>query len=337
MVLQKWDVLRDRIEGCWWGQMVGDALGSQVEFDSAEALKRRWPYGLRVIGPSAIWGTAAGQVTDDSEMAIELLHALTTHDDSVDWDLVAAGYVQWYQSGPFDSGRTVRRAVRGANRVDQTMSGLADSMRQNANPDSKANGALMRQSPIGIWGFAKDPKILGDLAREDARLTHPNPVCRDASAVYTATIAQTIRWGFGPKEAYQFAREYHAQYGQESDVLECLDAARDQSPPFSPHIGYVLLALHNAFYQLLHTETFEEAVVSTVMVGGDTDTNGAIAGAMAGAVYGKANIPQEWAKTLEICDFKKGHVVRPSRYLPMAAVDQLNRLMPQLEQQYLTL
>ena len=50
--------------------------------------------------------------------------------------------------------------------------------------------------------------------------------------------------------------------------------------------GWVLIAFHNALWQLLHAANLEEAVVDTVMRGGDTDTNAAICGALLGAVHG---------------------------------------------------
>jgi len=56
----------------------------------------------------------------------------------------------------------------------------------------------------------------------------------------------------------------------------------------------MLLALQNAFYQLLHASSLERGVVDTVRAGGDTDTNAAIAGALLGAVHGRDVIPQQW-------------------------------------------
>lgn len=330
MLNEQWNGVRDRMLGCWWGQMAGDALGSQVEFRSAASLRRQWPDGLRDIGPSPIWGTAAGQVTDDSEMAIELLHALSASPEQIDWDRVAANYMGWYQSHPFDSGGTVRRAVMGAIKAPESEGSVAERMRRSANRDSKANGALMRQSPLAIWGYAYAPHIIGGLAAEDARLTHPNPVCQEASAVYVATIARTIRWGCDAQTAYNFAVDYQKQFGQEPDVLDALAKAASEAPPYSHHIGYVLLALNNAFYQLLHTDSFEDAVVESVMIGGDTDTNAAITGALTGAVYGADAVPEQWSRTLEACDFKEG-LNRPHRYLPAAAHEKLLDLVNFLE------
>jgi ADP-ribosylglycohydrolase len=75
-------------------------------------------------------------------------------------------------------------------------------------------------------------------------------------------------------------------------------------------MGWVLIALQNAFYQLLHAPSFEEGVVATVMAGGDTDTNGAIAGALLGAVHGAGAVPPRWTRAVLSC--------RPLRGTPTA-------------------
>jgi ADP-ribosyl-[dinitrogen reductase] hydrolase len=73
--------------------------------------------------------------------------------------------------------------------------------------------------------------------------------------------------------------------------------------------GWVLLALQNCFYQLLHAESLEAGVVATVRAGGDTDTNTAICGAMLGAVMGINAVPEHWRETLLKCKPAK---VRPA-------------------------
>lgn len=77
-------------------------------------------------------------------------------------------------------------------------------------------------------------------------------------------------------------------------VRHALKAARHAAPDdFSQHHGHVLLALQNAWYQALHAPSFEHGVVATVMQGGDTDTNAAIAGALRGALHGARAIPAQ--------------------------------------------
>ena len=64
--------------------------------------------------------------------------------------------------------------------------------------------------------------------------------------------------------------------------------------PHVHHIGWVRVALQNAFYQLLNSPSLEAGVVDTIMQGGDTDTNAAVAGALLDAVHGLDAIPFHW-------------------------------------------
>jgi hypothetical protein len=62
----------------------------------------------------------------------------------------------------------------------------------------------------------------------------------------------------------------------------------------STRMGWVCVALQNAFHQLLHAGSLEAGVVDTVARGGDADTNAAIAGALLGAVHGRESVPWQW-------------------------------------------
>lgn len=74
--IQKSGVLLDRARGLMLGQLVGDALGAQVEFESAASIARRYPDGVRTIRDGGPFNTLAGQPTDDSEMALSLARTL---------------------------------------------------------------------------------------------------------------------------------------------------------------------------------------------------------------------------------------------------------------------
>ncbi|MBK7258984.1 MAG: ADP-ribosylglycohydrolase family protein, partial [Ignavibacteriae bacterium] len=70
------------------------------------------------------------------------------------------------------------------------------------------------------------------------------------------------------------------------------NAEKDPPADYTRQQGWVLIAFHNALWQLRHAPNLEEGVVDTVMRGGDTDTNAAICGALLGAVYGLHAVPQ---------------------------------------------
>ncbi|AUW93877.1 MAG: ribosylglycohydrolase [Sulfobacillus thermosulfidooxidans] len=297
--------LRERILGAWYGQMAGDTLGSQVEFKSAEFLHEHYPGGVRSMEPSPVFGTLAGQITDDTELAIALGHALIESPDGrYHADLAAKHYRLWLDSGPFDLGRTIGRALSGIPRWDEEAGteGLARAAQRHADKKSQANGALMRHSILGIWGYNQSPEDVANVAREDSLLTHPHIVCQDASAVYVATIATVVREGLNAQGAYAFAKEFAKQQSLHADVQTVMEEAATKAPPWSTvHHGWVLVALHNAFYQLLHAPSLEEGIVATIMLGHDTDTNAAIAGALLGAVYGFSQMPEPWVQVLDHC------------------------------------
>ncbi|MDW8129278.1 MAG: ADP-ribosylglycohydrolase family protein [Bryobacterales bacterium] len=303
-----------RAQGCLLGQLAGDALGSLVEFRSAEEIGRRYPGGVRDLADGGVWGTLAGQPTDDSEMALALAHVLVEK-GCYDPARAREAYVAWLKSGPFDCGATVRGGLTG-----------------RPNPHSQSNGALMRISPLGIFGAAHPPELVGEWARQDAAITHVHRVCLEANALFAMAIAYVIRHGCGPRELYERLRAWAAQ----ADVGETISAAiRDaaERPPadYSRFQGWVLVAFGNALWQLLHAPTLEEGVVDTVMRGGDTDTNAAICGALLGAVYGRDAVPERWTRVLLACRPEAGRPgvrrPRPREYWPVNAPELAERLV----------
>ena len=320
-----------RAQGCLLGQLAGDALGSMVEFQDAAQIRALYPEGLRAIGPSPVFDTLAGQPTDDSELALALARTLVARGEFGD-EATAAAYVDWLESNPFDIGNTIRTALD-AMRVARSRGQMANAGRAAANPLSEANGALMRHSPFGIWGYALEPGALIACVRRDTTLTHPSEVCQDASAAYVTALATTVREGPDAETIYAAAIDWDAHYGHSPSVTSALAAARVAPPGYDDDHsqGHVLVALQNAFYQLLHAPSLEEGLVRTVMGGGDTDTNAAVAGALLGAAYGLAAIPQGWREAVLTCRPAEGLAgvrrPRPALYWPIDALELAHALL----------
>jgi ADP-ribosyl-[dinitrogen reductase] hydrolase len=101
-----------------------------------------------------------------------------------------------------------------------------------------------------------------------------------------------------------------------------LKASRNTPPEDYLHLqGWVLIALGNALWQMLHASNVETAIIDTVMRGGDTDTNGAICGALLGALHGMQAIPERWRNTILTCRPGAGipdvNQPRPETYWPV--------------------
>ena len=102
----------NRAQGCLLGQLAGDALGSLVEFQSLEEIRRNYPDGVRELADGGTRSTIAGQPTDDSEMAL-LLARMLTERGVYDPDAALRAYQFWLDSDPFDCGMTIATGLRG--------------------------------------------------------------------------------------------------------------------------------------------------------------------------------------------------------------------------------
>jgi ADP-ribosyl-[dinitrogen reductase] hydrolase len=298
---------RLRAEGCFLGQLAGDSLGSLVEFQSPEQIRRKYPDGVRELADGGTWGTIAGQPTDDSEMALMLARTLIKQ-RLYDAEEARKAYVFWLNSSPFDCGNTVASALRG-----------------KPNRESQANGALMRISPLGIFCCNWDRERAFEFAKQDAALTHPHPTCVQANALFTMAIAEAISQGSGPQQIYEQIRMWAEEIDVEKSLMKAILEAADHPPiDYLTQQGWVIIAFQNAVWQLLHANTLEEGVVDTIMRGGDTDTNAAITGALLGAVYGRLAVPKQWVEKLLSCRPESGQPnvrhPRPECFWPVDAL-----------------
>ena len=303
-----------RAQGCLFGQLAGDALGSLVEFQLPKEIRRNYPDGLRELVDGGTWNTIAGQPTDDSEMAL-LLARMLAEAGTYDPGAALKAYQFWLDSFPFDCGMTIAAGLQG-----------------RPNPDSQANGAMMRISPLGIFGVNYPLETLSEWARQDAALTHPNPVCLQANALFTMAIAHAIKTGSEPQSLYRDIADWAAGTKVKPALMETVLRAAEAPPAdFVQQQGWVLIAFRNALWQLLHAPSFEAGVVDTVMRGGDTDTNAAICGALLGAVYGLGTIPTQWVDRVLNCRPRAGHPgvhrPRPECFWPVDALDLAGRLV----------
>ena len=303
-----------RAQGCLLGQLAGDALGSLVEFKSPKEIKTNYPEGVRLLADGGTFNTIAGQPTDDSEMALALARVLA-EDRSFRVDNIRQAYCDWLNSNPFDCGGTVAAGLRGS-----------------PNTSSQANGAMMRISPLGIWGAKYELTSVANLAKQDAMLTHPHPVCLQANALYAMAISQAIWTGCRAEALYNDIITWAKEMCVEPSLMQAIENATNHPPSDYTHqMGWVLIAFQNALWQLLHAGNLEEGVVDSVMKGGDTDTNAAICGALLGAVYGKDAVPLQWVDALLSCRPEVGlprvKKPRPECFWPVDVMELAERLL----------
>jgi len=303
-----------RAQGCLLGQLAGDALGSLVEFEFPDEIRKAYPDGVREMTDGGTWDTLAGQPTDDSEMALALARILT---EQGTYDPYAAliAYEFWLNSQPFDCGTTIRKGIMG-----------------RSDPLSQANGAMMRISPLGIFGANHPLDKVGEWAMQDASLTHPHPVCVQANSLFVMAIAHAISSGCDAPELYRMITQWAADLAVDPVLMETIhEAAKGPPGDYVELAGWVLIAFRNALWQLCNAPSLEAGVVDTIMQGGDTDTNAAICGSLLGAVYGIGAIPPQWVNSVLNCRPMAGqpgvHQPRPECYWPVDALELAEKLI----------
>jgi len=243
--------------------------------------------------------------TDDTGMSLAVAEALAAAGpDGPDalMDAVVREFLRW------------RREVRvedrpGATCLEATARLAAGTPWSQAGISwSKGSGAVMRAAPIGFF-FAAYPALLREVSRAVARVTHGHPTAQ-AAAVTVATAARGAAGDVPPASWIEQAR--HALRGMSAAEIDAsLDAAgtalgEPDDPSAMESLGEGWVSEEAAAMALAavlrHPDDFAAAARCAVNHGGDSDTVGCIAGALAGARLGERALPPAWLDALEGAD-----------------------------------
>ena len=284
----------DRAEGVLLGLACGDALGRPVEFRPPEQITVE--YGeLTEMVANGTHGKPAGTVTDDTEMALCIARSMAERGEFNPED-TAKRFVAWYNSGPFDIGLMTSDALRRIDTGIPWETAGQEVWEERSEGSNAGNGSVMRCAPYAV-AFADDWDTLQRVSRESSAITHADPRCTHGCAALNLTIAALLDAGEQP-----LTRALDALSADASESLrEVLEPIPDDIEPAElQNSGFVLHTLQTALYHALTAESAEDAIVNAVNGGGDTDTIGAVAGAVAGARFGAPALTDRWLDRLSV-------------------------------------
>jgi ADP-ribosyl-[dinitrogen reductase] hydrolase len=290
----------DRARGALLGLACGDALGRPVEFTSASEISAEHGRLDEMIGHGT-WNQPAGTITDDTEQALCIARSLVEHQafDPVD---VAERFVAWYDSGPFDIGRMTMRSLSRLKHGDEWDEAGQHVWEQSREGQNAGNGSVMRCPPLAI-PYAADWERLVEVSRQSSQITHADPRCTDGCAILNLTVAGLLEDADTP---LQDALDYVGADAPDELVTALRPLARGDPPDTLETSGYVVHSLQTALHDGLFADSAEEAIMTAVNRGGDTDTIGAIAGAVAGARFGASQLPDQWLGAIDEADELEG-------------------------------
>ncbi|MCK9282659.1 MAG: ADP-ribosyl-[dinitrogen reductase] hydrolase [Rhodocyclaceae bacterium] len=275
--------LQRQAEAAYLGLAVGDALGATVEFLTPREIRCAFAaqHGIhREIVGGGWLHLPPGQVTDDTTMSLALGEAILQRDGTVEAQACARAFDAWMRGKPVDIGNTVRRNLM--------------RFRRHGNPQvppsehDAGNGAAMRVLPVALALHDADERTLCDAVRVQAHVTHHNAES-DAACEFLVLALHDGLHGTTLRRLYR--ERIHPFVNRHPQFRYRPRRAENPS-------GYVVHTLHAVLQALLDTGSFEECLIDVVNRGGDADTTGAIAGMLAGVLYGLESIPLRWLRAL---------------------------------------
>jgi ADP-ribosylglycohydrolase len=289
--------LQERFAGLLFGTAVGDALGLPAENLSADQIRRRWKgqWKMRFF-------FGRGMVSDDTEHTLMVAQALLSHpQDAMAFQRTLAWKFRWWFAGlPGGVGLATARACL------KLWIGFPP---RKSGVHSAGSGPPMRSAILGAF-FADEPQRRREFVLASSRLTHQGWQAETAALAVAESVALTML-NHGPPDSsavISVLRQLSPE-GEWKRLLAAIETsleAQHSTPEFAGSLGlkkavsgYSLHIVPVALYAWLrYPNDFRTALISVLECGGDTDTTGAILGALSGVSGGKGSIPSEWLNAL---------------------------------------
>lgn len=302
--------VEDKIRGVLFGQAIGDALGVGTEFLARSEIPITYPEGLEHYSQIGFisklthkfeqllddWRWQPGDWTDDTDQMLCILDSIIALHQLDIYD-IATRFQEWAKRDGFGIGRTVYLVVNDPEFL-QNPHKVAHQYWEYSKYRSAANGAVMRTSVLGIWQY-KDANQVRKNAEDVCKITHADPRCIASCIAVCVAISQILQ---GREDIENLIDEIAQELDSvHPDMKTYFDQASKNSlrelkldegfnPRESVKWSYTLKTLAAGFWALRYASSFREGILAIINEGGDSDTNGAVAGALLGAKFGYQGI-----------------------------------------------
>lgn len=288
-----------KIKSVILGHAVGDALGVPAEFASRAELDAAPVTEMEGYGT---YPYPAGSWSDDTSMTLCALDSLSK--GKLDWDEIMNSFSRWFNENEytstgecFDIGGTCMKAI-----VQYSLYSKPALECGETDEHSNGNGSLMRILPFALFcEYGEYNENWLDIIHTGSALTHAHERSKLGCGIYSIIIRKLL---CRPEKAsvYVGLKRANAVYKNHPElekykrIFESDFASLPEDEIKSS--GYVVDTLEAALWCLLSTDNYKDCVLKAVNLGDDTDTVAAVAGGLAGALYGLDSIPEGWLKVL---------------------------------------
>jgi ADP-ribosylglycohydrolase len=151
-------------------------------------------------------------------------------------------------------------------------------------------------APLGV-AYLRLPERLNELAPALSAITHWDERCGTACLAVCRAVAALVRGEDAEWAVIDAVRACDGREGEE-ELKELVDGAGVVRPIDGPDRGFVFFTAGVALRTAAQAASFEQGLLDVVALGGDTDTNAAVTGALLGARDGLRSIPSGWLEKL---------------------------------------
>ena len=284
--------MTQRAIGAVVGSAVGDALGAPFEFGTAGAYGERFPEPViggigEMIGGGG-FGWEPGEFTDDTQMALVQAESLLATGGMDGADLFERFRV--WASRARDVGVQTSSVLRSGRPWDE-----AAARHFAANPRGGAgNGSLMRSTPTAVHFASGTIDDTVAAAHAYGAITHGDPAAGWGTAIHHVMVRAAMR----DDDPFAALADFLGTLPDDQERYRRMLAPGWTPDSMEVPNGSVWGCLAQAVWAVRTTDSFADAVIAAIELGGDTDTVAAVAGGLAGAVYGIQTIPSRWTTYL---------------------------------------
>lgn len=298
--------LQDKARGMLLGLAIGDALGAPYEIgwqsEQIKKLGRKLAHFARSpLLPPGFW-------TDDTSMALCLADSLIANNGYNSYDLMTKfsnwfyhGYRSSYGNKAFDVGAQTARTIT-AFATKPTIPA------KEAKAKQAGNGAIMRLAPVAIANTFiahQNSKTISPnefvpitkMAILSCRETHNAIAAECVTQAFAVTLYSAMR-GHSKTQILSYLKKHilhqtglYADFWQKHAPI-LAQQIYGNSKDLHDLDGRIFNAFSIALWGFLHSRSFLSGAVKVIRLGGDTDTNAAIFGQLAGAYYGYKKLPK---------------------------------------------
>jgi ADP-ribosyl-[dinitrogen reductase] hydrolase len=287
-----------RASGCFFGSIVGDALGGPVEFKSRESLNKTPVTDMNLFNNNFGNSLPPGSWTDDTSMMLCLAVSLINGNGVLDPLDTLLRYQDWYENGYmsvngecFDIGNTTRKSIE--NFKGYNLESITDDM--------CGNGSIMRLNPIPIYCVLNNMSIQDciSMAGKSSKTTHNNKLCIDSCRLLSCILYNLLdgvhkdnlitKW---QKDIEKKSTDHRLNNIYNGKFLQM---SRDQISSS----GYSVDTLEAALYSFYKFDNYQDSVLHAVNLGSDSDTVACVTGMICGAYYGIKGVPEKWISNLK--------------------------------------